>query len=325
MAARPGSRPRSSTATPVEMRVRAAGSCTSTLAPAGPASTSPISPPSCAAPPPPGGGATARGGGRARPHRSRQPPRRGGVARACSAARRRPRLGRSRCASSPRRLDTDGAVDVRLFRLALDDATSAPRPRSGSASGGAYDRTAGGRATSCVRGRCAPGGALQEREDCIPAYYRARRASRSDASHNLSPSARRKVEFIKRFEPVWLALVLLGALNWALVALFDFNVVEEILGTGTATDVVYVSWASRPWHSCRGARGHAPRRSRPPARRLSAIRGGPGVHTRPIGLAQGSTLDGLMREKLRCYADRWLSPSCASASRTRSRRSCPTC
>ena len=33
------------------------------------------------------------------------------------------------------------------------------------------------------------------------------------------------VELMKRFEPVWLALVLLGALNWALVALFDFNVV----------------------------------------------------------------------------------------------------
>src|SRR5215217_4823509 len=51
---------------------------------------------------------------------------------------------------------------------------------------------------------------------------------------------RQAVEFIKRLEPVWLALVLFGALNWALVALFDFNVVEEILGTGTATDVVYV-------------------------------------------------------------------------------------
>ena len=48
------------------------------------------------------------------------------------------------------------------------------------------------------------------------------------------------MEFMKRFEPVWLALVLLGALNWALVALFDFNVVEEIVGTGTAADVVYV-------------------------------------------------------------------------------------
>ena len=48
------------------------------------------------------------------------------------------------------------------------------------------------------------------------------------------------MEFMKRFEPVWLALVLLGALKWALIALFDFNVVEEILGTGTITDVVYV-------------------------------------------------------------------------------------
>jgi uncharacterized membrane protein YuzA (DUF378 family) len=48
------------------------------------------------------------------------------------------------------------------------------------------------------------------------------------------------VELMKRLEPVWLALVLLGALNWALIALFDFNVVEEILGTGTITDVVYV-------------------------------------------------------------------------------------
>ena len=48
------------------------------------------------------------------------------------------------------------------------------------------------------------------------------------------------MEFIKRFEPVWLGLVLLGALSWGMVALFDFNVVEEILGTGTAIDVVYV-------------------------------------------------------------------------------------
>jgi uncharacterized membrane protein YuzA (DUF378 family) len=48
------------------------------------------------------------------------------------------------------------------------------------------------------------------------------------------------MEYIKRFEPLWLGLVLFAALNWALVALFDFNVVEEILGTGTVTDVVYV-------------------------------------------------------------------------------------
>ena len=48
------------------------------------------------------------------------------------------------------------------------------------------------------------------------------------------------MEFIKRTEPIWLALVVIGALNWGIVGLFDTNVVEEILGTGTATDVVYV-------------------------------------------------------------------------------------
>ena len=46
------------------------------------------------------------------------------------------------------------------------------------------------------------------------------------------------MEFIKRSEPVWLALVIIGALNWGIVGLFDTNVVEEILGTGTAADVV---------------------------------------------------------------------------------------
>ena len=49
------------------------------------------------------------------------------------------------------------------------------------------------------------------------------------------------MEFIKRSEPVWLALVIIGALNWGIVGLFDTNVVEEILGTGTAADVVYVA------------------------------------------------------------------------------------
>jgi uncharacterized membrane protein YuzA (DUF378 family) len=48
------------------------------------------------------------------------------------------------------------------------------------------------------------------------------------------------MEFIKRSEPIWLALMVIGALNWGIVGLFDTNVVEEILGTGTATDVVYV-------------------------------------------------------------------------------------
>lgn len=46
--------------------------------------------------------------------------------------------------------------------------------------------------------------------------------------------------FIKRMEPLWLLIVILGCLNWAMVALFDTNVVSEVFGSGTATDVVYV-------------------------------------------------------------------------------------
>ena len=48
------------------------------------------------------------------------------------------------------------------------------------------------------------------------------------------------MEYLKRLEPVWLALVIIGALNWLIVGLFDTNVVAEIFGTGTASDVVYV-------------------------------------------------------------------------------------
>ena len=48
------------------------------------------------------------------------------------------------------------------------------------------------------------------------------------------------MEFMKRLEPLWLALVVLGALNWLMVGLFDTNVVTEIFGSGTASDVVYV-------------------------------------------------------------------------------------
>ena len=48
------------------------------------------------------------------------------------------------------------------------------------------------------------------------------------------------MDVIKRMEPLWLALVVVGAINWGLVGLFEWNLVEEIFGTGTATDVVYV-------------------------------------------------------------------------------------
>ena len=48
------------------------------------------------------------------------------------------------------------------------------------------------------------------------------------------------MEFMKRLEPLWLALVFIGALNWGIVGLFDTNVVAELFGSGTASDVVYV-------------------------------------------------------------------------------------
>ena len=48
------------------------------------------------------------------------------------------------------------------------------------------------------------------------------------------------MELMKRLEPVWLTLVVIGALNWLMIGLFDTNVVAEIFGTGTLTDIVYV-------------------------------------------------------------------------------------
>jgi uncharacterized membrane protein YuzA (DUF378 family) len=48
------------------------------------------------------------------------------------------------------------------------------------------------------------------------------------------------MEMIKRLEPLSLLLVMLVALNWAIDALFDWNAITEIFGSGTAADVVYV-------------------------------------------------------------------------------------
>jgi uncharacterized membrane protein YuzA (DUF378 family) len=47
------------------------------------------------------------------------------------------------------------------------------------------------------------------------------------------------MEFLRRFEPIWLALVIIAGLNWAFAALFDWNMVTAIFGSGTVTDVVY--------------------------------------------------------------------------------------
>jgi uncharacterized membrane protein YuzA (DUF378 family) len=48
------------------------------------------------------------------------------------------------------------------------------------------------------------------------------------------------MDLLKRLDPLWIALLIIGGLNWAVLALFDTNVVAEIVGTGTASDAVYV-------------------------------------------------------------------------------------
>ncbi len=47
---------------------------------------------------------------------------------------------------------------------------------------------------------------------------------------------------LKRFEPIALMLMFIGALNWGILGITDgeTNVLAEIFGTGTLTDVVYV-------------------------------------------------------------------------------------
>jgi uncharacterized membrane protein YuzA (DUF378 family) len=48
------------------------------------------------------------------------------------------------------------------------------------------------------------------------------------------------MEFIRRLEPLFLLLMVLGGLVWLIIGLFEVNVVTEVLGGGTAADVVYV-------------------------------------------------------------------------------------
>jgi uncharacterized protein len=48
------------------------------------------------------------------------------------------------------------------------------------------------------------------------------------------------MEMLKRFEPLALLLMIVGALNWGILAITDTNVVAEIFGTGTVSDVLYV-------------------------------------------------------------------------------------
>ena len=48
------------------------------------------------------------------------------------------------------------------------------------------------------------------------------------------------MELLKRFDPLWISLLIIGGLNWAVLALFDTNVVSELFGSGTVTDAIYV-------------------------------------------------------------------------------------
>ena len=47
------------------------------------------------------------------------------------------------------------------------------------------------------------------------------------------------MEMLKRLDPLWLLLLVLGGLNWAIVAIFNTNVFSEVFGTGTVRDVAY--------------------------------------------------------------------------------------
>jgi uncharacterized membrane protein YuzA (DUF378 family) len=48
------------------------------------------------------------------------------------------------------------------------------------------------------------------------------------------------MDLVKKLEPLWLVLMMLVALNWAIAALFDTNVISDVLGSGTVRDVFYV-------------------------------------------------------------------------------------
>jgi uncharacterized membrane protein YuzA (DUF378 family) len=50
------------------------------------------------------------------------------------------------------------------------------------------------------------------------------------------------MEMLKRFEPLALLLLIVGAVNWGIIGLTDgsTNVLHDIFGSGTLLNVVYV-------------------------------------------------------------------------------------
>ncbi len=50
-----------------------------------------------------------------------------------------------------------------------------------------------------------------------------------------------KEDFMQTLQKVALALIIIGAINWGLIGLFDFNLVETLFGTDNViTKIVYV-------------------------------------------------------------------------------------
>lgn len=47
------------------------------------------------------------------------------------------------------------------------------------------------------------------------------------------------MELSRWLTPFALTMMVIGALNWGIVGIFEENVLAEIFGTGTLTDVVY--------------------------------------------------------------------------------------
>ena len=109
----------------------------------------------------------ARGRGRARPHRPRQPPRAVGVVE-IMLLRAPPADWDDRVRALAHRLDADAAVDVRRPPRRARRARPRRRRRARARLRAGYDRTEEVRDLERAWSLRA-GGALQEREDCIPA------------------------------------------------------------------------------------------------------------------------------------------------------------
>ena len=65
----------------------------------------------------------------------------------------------------------------------------------------------------------------------------------SGVNHNLSRRERKgkAMDMVRRLEPLALLLLILVALNWAIDAVFGTNIVNEVLSSNTAEDVLYIA------------------------------------------------------------------------------------